>query len=58
VTFSGQEIQIAGQKVTVLSEADGGIILEGSKFAWSNKEWIGVGARLKIEARNLNPATM
>ena len=30
VTFSGQEIQVAGQKITVLSDAHGGIILEGN----------------------------
>ena len=36
VTFSGQEIQIAGQKVTVLSQSDGGIILVGNQFVWSS----------------------
>ena len=38
VTFSGQEIQIAGQKLTVLADATGGIILEGGKFAWSSRK--------------------
>jgi hypothetical protein len=41
VTFSGQEIQIAGQKLTVLAEADGGIIVEGNQFAWSNRNGLG-----------------
>ena len=58
VTFSGQEIQIAGQKITVLSEADGGIILTGNQFVWSNTERIYAGKHLKIEARNLGPVAM
>jgi hypothetical protein len=58
VTFSGQEIQIAGQKVTVLSDAHGGIILTGKQFVWSNTERIGPGSNLKIEARNLGSMAM
>jgi hypothetical protein len=58
VTFSGQEIQIAGEKLTVLSEADGGIILEGNHFVWANTGQASAGTRLKIEARNLGPAMM
>ena len=58
VTFSGQAIQIAGQEVTVLSEADGGIILEGSKFLWSSSEQIYAGNNLKIEAKNLGSVAM
>ena len=53
VTFSGQEIQIAGQKLTVLSLPDGGIILEGKKFVWSSGESAYVGRKLKIEAKTL-----
>ena len=53
VTFSGQEIQIAGQKLTVLSQPDGGIILTGNQFVWSNTERTYAGKRMKIEARNL-----
>jgi hypothetical protein len=58
VTFSGQEIQIAGQKLTVLSEADGGIILEGKEFVWESTQRNLATGRLKIEARNLGPANM
>jgi len=58
VTFSGQEIQIAGQKLTVLSQPDGGIILEGNKFVWSSSERIYAGNHLKIEAKNLGTAAM
>jgi hypothetical protein len=53
VTFSGQEIQIAGQKVTVLSDTQGGIILTGNQFVWSNTDRTYADDRLKIEAKNL-----
>jgi hypothetical protein len=58
VTFSGQEIQAAGQNVIVLADARGGIILTGSQFVWSNTEQIPVGHRLKIEAKNLGALVM
>jgi hypothetical protein len=58
VTFSGQEIQIAGQNLTVLSQPDGGIILEGNKFVWSSSERVYAGKALKIEAKNLKLAAM
>ncbi len=58
VTFSGQEIQIAGQKLTVLSQPDGGIILEGNEFIWSNREPVYAARGLRIEARNLDLAAM
>jgi hypothetical protein len=58
VTFSGQEIQVAGQTVTVLADARGGIILTGNKFVWSNTERTYAGKHLKIEDKNLGPATM
>jgi hypothetical protein len=51
VTFSGQEIQIAGQKLTVLSDAHGGIILEGDRFVWSTTGSRPLDRGLKIEAR-------
>jgi hypothetical protein len=58
VTFSGQEIQIAGQKMTVLSDAQGGIILMGNDFAWSSREPLYAKNDLKIKARNLGSITM
>ena len=58
VTFSGQEIQIAGQKLTVLSEAQGGIILMGNQFVWSSTARNTAQGGLKIEARNLNSITL
>jgi hypothetical protein len=58
VTFSGQEIQVAGQKITVLADARGGIILEGKQFVWSSSESVYAGRKLKIEAKNLGMAAM
>ena len=58
VTFSGQEIQIAGQKITVLADARGGIILTGNQFVWSNTERTYAGNHLKIEAKNLGSVAM
>ena len=52
VTFSGQEVQIGGEKLTVLSDAKGGVILVGNQFVWSSLDR-GAGSRLKIEARPL-----
>jgi hypothetical protein len=53
VTFSGQEIQIAGQKLTVLSDAHGGIILVGNDFAWSSRGPAVENNDLKISAKDL-----
>jgi hypothetical protein len=58
VTFSGQEIQIAGRTLTVLADAHDGIILTGDRFVWSNMQQIYAGNRLKIEARNLGMTAM
>jgi hypothetical protein len=56
VTFSGQEIQIDGLKLTVLSQPDGGIILEGNEFVWSSRDPVYTGRELIIEAKNLDLA--
>ena len=58
VTFSGQELEIAGQKVTVLADARGGIILTGDQFVWSSTARNYAQNHLKIEARSLAPVTM
>jgi len=58
VTFSGQEIQIDGQKLTVLAEADGGIILEGKGVLWSNGKAILAAKNMKIQARTLGAGVM
>ncbi len=56
VTFSGQEIQIAGQRLTVLSDTKGGIILMGNDFAWSSHEPSYAKNNMKIEAKPLAAA--
>ncbi len=58
VTFSGQEIQIGGQKLTVLSDAQGGIIIFGNDFAWSSSNPAYAKSKLKIEAKNLGRMAM
>ena len=58
VTFSGQEIQAAGQIITVLADARGDIILTGDQFVWSNTERAYAGKHLKIETKNLGMAAM
>lgn len=56
VTFSGQEIPLAGREVTVLSDARGGIILEGDRFIWSSTGKNYAEKNLRIEAKNLGAA--
>ena len=58
VTFSGQELEIAGQKVTILSDTRGGIILMGNQFVWSSTARNDAQNHLKIEARSLAPVVM
>jgi hypothetical protein len=58
VTFSGQELEIAGQKVTILSDAQGGVIVAGTRFAWSSDRPVGASGGLKIEARSLSSITL
>ena len=58
VTFSGQEIQVAGQKITVLADGRGGIILTGSQFVWSSGGPTDAVDHWKIEARNLGAIMM
>jgi hypothetical protein len=58
VTFSGQEIQIAGQKVTVLADTHGGVILAGQHFIWSDNERVYAAGHLKITAKNLGSIPM
>lgn len=58
VTFSGQEIQIDGRRLTVLSDSRGGIILEGNEFVWSSDEQVFAKNHLKIEAKSLGTMTL
>jgi hypothetical protein len=58
VTFSGQELEIAGRKVTVLLDAQDGVIVAGPQFAWSSDQPAGASSGLKIEARSLSSITL
>ena len=58
VTFSGQEIQIAGQKVTVLADTRGGVILAGQHFMWSDNDRVYANSHLKITTKNLGSFPM
>jgi hypothetical protein len=58
VTFSGQQVQIAGQTMTVLSDMQGGIILFGNDFAWSSREPVSTNGNLKIEVTRLDAASI
>jgi hypothetical protein len=54
VTFSGQELEIAGRKITVLADAHGGVILEGNQFVWSSGMQNLAQNGLRIEAHSLS----
>lgn len=58
LTFSGQDIVVAGQRVTVLADTQGGVILAGDHFAWSESEPTRTTNHWKIEAKNLGPIAM
>ncbi len=58
VTFSGQEVPIAGQQVTVLADGHGGVILAGQHFVWSDSGRVYADGNLKIKAENLYPVSM
>lgn len=58
VTFSGQEIQVAGQKMTVLADGHDGVILVGNDFAWSSRDPAMAKNNLKIETKNLDIGKM
>jgi hypothetical protein len=53
VTFSGQNLQIAGEMVEVLADAQGKVMLVGDRLFWSNAEETRMAANLRIQARPL-----
>lgn len=53
VTFSGQELDFAGEKVEVLADAQGQIMLVGNRFVWSSGEPQRATDHLRIQARAL-----
>jgi hypothetical protein len=56
VTFSGQEIEVADQTLTVLADASDGVILVGERFAWASDGPKGGLQDLKIQAEAIEPA--
>lgn len=53
VTFSGQELQIAGERVEVLADAHGGVMLVGNKLFWDSTESKLAADHLHIQAQAL-----
>jgi hypothetical protein len=53
VTFSGQELQIARERVEVLADAQGGVMLVGDRLFWSSAEPDRAPGRLRIQSRPL-----
>jgi hypothetical protein len=53
VTFSGQDLQIAGEKVEVLADAQGRVMLVGDRLFWSESETGFASGHLRIQARAL-----
>lgn len=51
ITFSGQNIEVAGHDVTVRTETGGRVILDGGKFLWSSDLKSLPGAAIHIESR-------
>jgi hypothetical protein len=56
VTFSGQELQIDGEKVQVLADARGGVMLVGNRLFWQSAEPNRVPQNLRFQARPLSYA--
>lgn len=52
LTFSGQTVQIAGERVEVLADARGGVMLVGDNFVWSSATAERKG-QLRIQAQPL-----
>lgn len=52
VTFSGQVVQIDGQRVEALADASGGVMLVGEHFFWSARDQ--AAGRFRVDAQQLN----
>lgn len=52
ITFSGQTVQIAGQRVEVLADAQGKVMLLGDRFFWSSAD-VAPRDHLRIDVRQL-----
>jgi hypothetical protein len=54
VTFSGQDLQIAGETVEVLADAQGRVMLVGDRLFWSERQTKLASNHLRIQARPLS----
>lgn len=54
ITFSGQEIQVAGQTLSVLRDGQGKTILMGDHFLWSDNDRIYPDGHWEVEAKSLD----
>jgi hypothetical protein len=54
VTFSGQDLQIAKERVEVLMDARGQVLLVGNNFVWSSADPTRATDHLRIQARPLS----
>jgi hypothetical protein len=53
VTFSGQELQLAGERVQVLADARGGVMLVGERLLWSSAEPSRIAEHFRIQAHSM-----
>lgn len=53
ITFSGQNIEVAGHEVTVRTENGGRVILDGEQFLWSSDLKTSPAPGVHIESRRL-----
>jgi hypothetical protein len=53
VTFSGQELQLAGERVQVLADARGGVMLVGERLLWSSAEPSRIAQHFRIQAHSM-----
>lgn len=53
ITFSGQNIEIAGHQVTVRAETGGSVVLDGERFRWSSDHNENPEPGIQIESHKL-----
>jgi len=58
LTFSGQDIVVAGQTITVLADARGDVILAGEHFFWSDIKPARLAGHWTIQAKTLGEIAM
>jgi hypothetical protein len=56
ITFSGQQIDVNGEKCDVLADAKGNVIITGQKLAWSSADRTRRNSSYQIQAHLLEGA--